>query len=220
MWYPQGEALCRTKCVLLRVQDWEGVKRMPIIPSGFALIQHELIATPPASLPSGPCLVTYGVELVTGGAQDAADDCAAYFGSFVENVCTADFTLQSTTAKEGPNDVGPVAVSNNQAVGTVSGSAAPPNVAVLVQKRSAFGGKRNRGRFYVPGVPDTQMGPTGLLGSTPLGDIQTAADALLDGIESEGKPMVILHSSGSGTPTPVTSLIVLALLATQRRRIR
>src|SRR4051794_2910954 len=37
--------------------------------------------------------------------------------------------------------------------GFSSGETMPANVAVLVQKRGALGGRRNRGRMYLPGVP-------------------------------------------------------------------
>lgn len=39
--------------------------------------------------------------------------------------------------------------------GLIVGEAMPPNVAAVISLRSGFGGRSNRGRKYVPGVPES-----------------------------------------------------------------
>lgn len=113
--------------------------------------------------------------------------------------------------------------------GAIAADFAPSNVAVLVRKLTARGGRRGRGRFYVPwGVTDAGVDDVGNIASTNLANIQQAADDFLSGLSTAppsgiGDPMVLLHNSeGStapGVPNEVLQLLVDPLVATQRRRL-
>lgn len=108
--------------------------------------------------------------------------------------------------------------------GTHSASIAPSNVAYLVQKHTAFAGRRNRGRMYLPGV-----NATGLDGNTVQGSlvavIQAALDAFGTAIKDDEStyeaPLlpVILHSD-TGAPTEINNFILSPRVATQRGRLR
>lgn len=103
--------------------------------------------------------------------------------------------------------------------GTASvANAPPPNVAILVTKRTGLAGPTHRGRFYLPAglANEGEIDQAGIISDATL---QTRANSLLAAFTSSVTPLVILHSTAEA-PTPVTSLLVRSLLATQRRRMR
>lgn len=119
--------------------------------------------------------------------------------------------------------------------GTQGSPNLPPNCALLVQKRTAFTGRDNRGRGFYPAgmlveseVTDagTITGPV-MAGMTAdfaswLGDFDpTSYEACLlhqfgSYVNSEGETV----SVASQIPTPITALVPQSLIATQRRRLR
>lgn len=132
--------------------------------------------------------------------------------------------------------IGPVSVSVGQdggeptlgstsatTPGGRSGTSEPPQVAVLLKKRSARGGRRGQGRMYLPwAVNDGSISEAGVITTADVTQITGAATAFLDALASDATPMVILHSLGSsdpGSPNVVTSLICDPVVATQRRRL-
>jgi len=103
----------------------------------------------------------------------------------------------------------------------------PNNCAVLVQKRTAFAGKKNRGRFYMPGVSTSRVNSAddpSQLTSGALTAYQGAVDGLFTDLQDsvDGDPIipVILHPSPSTTVTAISALSVSSRLATQRGRMR
>jgi hypothetical protein len=96
----------------------------------------------------------------------------------------------------------------------------------LIQKRSGIAGRRFQGRLYLPGVRELTVGNAGIIDSTWLASIQGFMNNWLTAIEASAGVirMVILHSAPIGVlplnPTPVTSLQVDRLIATQRQRLR
>lgn len=114
-----------------------------------------------------------------------------------------------------------------EVTGGIGSNMLPSSVAVLVQKRTAFAGRRNRGRFYIPGVPAQDVGGTtapNSLDASTLPSWQTNLDAFFAFLKGTtmGDPLdpVILHPSPSTPVTEVTAFSVQALLATQRGRMR
>lgn len=100
-------------------------------------------------------------------------------------------------------------------------SPAPNNCAILVAKISTSGGRRNRGRMYIPCPAESQVDGAGVLTTTYRGQWQTAMDDWIDGeaLAGWGSP-AILHQTGPSAPTTVTNLVVRSKIATQRRRLR
>jgi hypothetical protein len=108
-----------------------------------------------------------------------------------------------------------------------NGPALPQNTAGLIKKLSAIAGRRNRGRFYLPGMNESDIDTIGGISSALQGAINTKLGTWLTNIETvtlgafDG--MFILHSTGiSGAPPPtkVTQLVVDPKVATQRTRLR
>lgn len=110
-------------------------------------------------------------------------------------------------------------------VGTVSGLNVPQNTAFLARKQTTLGGRRNRGRMYIPGVPESWVTGAGVVPIANVATINTALTGLLIGgaIHTAfgflGQAQ-LLHQSGSQTPTEVVDLQCQRVVATQRRRLR
>lgn len=100
----------------------------------------------------------------------------------------------------------------------------PNNCAVLVQRRTARGGRKGRGRMYFPPIFPTEASITasGLIDSTPWAAWVTAMNEFHAALVASSTPMYLLHSEAAGpiAPDPVTSLVVEQRIATQRTRLR
>lgn len=108
--------------------------------------------------------------------------------------------------------------------GTQGASGAPQNTATLIKKTSAGGGIRNRGRMFVPGVPEGVVNSIGVFSSAALAQFQASVDDLFEvgasaGTNTQQDP-VLFHETGPDIPTVLTNLIVDPRVATQRRRLR
>jgi len=112
--------------------------------------------------------------------------------------------------------------------GTASGETPPVNTAILMQKRSAEGGRENRGRMYLPPARLTEgdISKLGVIESTALASLNSSANNWLSDVEAistDPDPqtnLVILHSDPDSLPTIITDLEVASVVATQRRRLR
>ena len=102
-------------------------------------------------------------------------------------------------------------------------TSSPPNVALLVHKRTAAGGRRGRGRLFIPFCLATaDISESGIVQTSQVTTLQTAMNAFLTALTTQTVPMVLLHQTGLtpiGAPTAVTSLTVDKLVSTQRRRL-
>jgi len=108
------------------------------------------------------------------------------------------------------------------AAGTLTGEPVPQNTAHLVKKITASGGRRGRGRMYVPTPTETNVAPNGVL----LTAYVTARQAELVSMKAalaahaDVGDLALFHDSAPFTPTPITLLSLQSLVATQRRRLR
>jgi len=105
--------------------------------------------------------------------------------------------------------------------GTTSLSTTPPNVAFLMRKNTARGGRKGRGRCFLPPIwiSEANVGVEGALNNTNLTALNVLWSAVLTALATASIPAVLLHSDGS-TPDVITSWFVDAIVATQRRRLR
>lgn len=103
-----------------------------------------------------------------------------------------------------------------------AGTGISPQVAILIQKRTALGGRRNRGRMYIAGASEGDIGTNGSLSGT----LQTAVTGACDGLmnlpvavpAANISQPVLLHDEPPTTPTVITDLAMTLYSATQRRR--
>lgn len=155
-------------------------------------------------------------------------------------ISTGGVVLVGCDVKLGPNDTGPIAnyVGTPQA-GSVGPASLSPGSAFLVEKVTATGGRRGKGRIYWPGVYDGWADQDGGVLAAAIPTIQGALNDLLDDLEVENMPMSLLHSPGytwdivggqprriyddpyvGPAPYPVLNLNLDPVIATQRRRLR
>lgn len=107
-------------------------------------------------------------------------------------------------------------------VGTKAGISPPPNCCLLFKKNTALGGRKNRGRIFLPpcNVITGDISAAGLLATNTGNSLQTMFTTFLVAMEQNGMLPVLLHSSVADAPTPITSFSVGTTIATQRRRLR
>lgn len=175
------------------------------------------------ALPTG-AQVTFGLNLesFTGTISDLAALCsAAWMGSAWSDSLGAGCDLAQILVKVGPNATGPSLLIGAVDGGSLAGDATP-NVAYLIHKGTAMGGRAGRGRFFLPGVVENAVGPSGLVTSTQLDALQLAANTYIGWMEDGDAPLYLLHGEGSPItePTRINSLAVDTTVATQRRRLR
>jgi hypothetical protein len=178
--------------------------------------------------------ITYGVD-----ATESTDinEVASYQNTcFMDAYAAGDISntmrITRVTARVGQDGGEPLFLeSSSTFVGSNAGTICPQNVAILVRKRTNRGGRRGRGRFFLPWCFEASVDNAGRLTSGEIGATNLRMSNFLDAlanppIGSEGgpTPMVLLHSTGgssvAGAPTPVTGLETQSLVATQRRRLR
>lgn len=198
---------------------------MVLIPEGFAQVALRFMVTGDPE----PMFVTFGVHLESApSAETVANGAVAeWVASGLMGRQSSSTTITGAIAAVG-QDGGPPIIGEASAstAGSQSGDAFPPNVALLIRKRTALGGRRMRGRMYVPGIPESDTDSSnGVIAASRQTAWQTAAANFLAGIaaSSWATAMVVLHSTGltaAPVPTTVSNLVVDAKVATQRRRLR
>jgi hypothetical protein len=117
---------------------------------------------------------------------------------------------------------GPIQGTYPRSVGGTDAAPPPPvNVAFLLQKHTARGGRMGRGRCFLPPIwtDESNVDAGGVITSFDLSLMQALwTNALTDLLASDCPP-VLLHADGS-TPDPITSWTISDVVATQRRRLR
>lgn len=193
---------------------------MAVIPVGYAQANFRYSTL---GYPEG-AEWTLGLDVSSalGGPSGVATDLITNYGLTIRTVLPGSAVLTSVLVKFGPNDLGPSAEVAASVPGTGGGTQTSPAVAVLVHKVTAIGGRPGRGRFFLPGVQESEVDVAGVLTSAFVDGLQDEVDAFVAELISSGMPPVLLHSETSpvATPTPITSLQVDSRVATQRRRQR
>lgn len=169
--------------------------------------------------------VTMGAETAVGFTDpvEVAEEQFLIWNDVMAPFYSDDFSLFTCRVQMGPNPTGPVGEFTLPGQGGGrSGSAMPPNCALLVQKRSALGGRSHRGRMFLAGaLVNGDTDAAGVLGSGLLTDYQEAIDEWhTTSVASDTcGEWVILHTASSD-PDVIVNLPVQGKIATQRRRLR
>jgi hypothetical protein len=173
-----------------------------------------------------PMYITYGVSPPGGKtATQMANDLRGYF---LANVWSASArgTIWSLgkTSVQFRSGINTIELGENLTVtaGTVSDTSAPPiGGAVLVRKVTGLGGRRNRGRMYVPPffLNESNVDYLGNIDGATLSVVQNWFNAWYNAMVAATYVPQILHSDGA-VGTNVTSFSVQQKLGTQRLRMR
>lgn len=192
------------------------------IPAGFGelVIQWRLPADPE------PMLCAIGLDLAVGVVPNVteANLMISVAANVLDNVTSAAYTLGAgwvTYGQDGPDDIR-VEGTETPIAGAGVGTALPNNCAALLRKVTNVGGRRGRGRMYVPGVLESSANEVGDLSAAALAAYVSAGTSLVFDLTALATidSLVILHSSAPFTPTPITDITAAPRIATQRRRMR
>lgn len=187
------------------------------IPVGFAQCRIPFVGA--AAETYG--VVTFGVDqaIDMDGLEVAEAVWEAFEGSMLSRLDSS-FTAGPVQVSIGTSAGDLSSEGTSSALGPRNDQVEAPNVAMLIQKRTALGGRKNRGRNFWPFMlSQDDVTEFGALSSVARADSQDAADAFLGALATNSVPMVLFHSDES-VPTLVTALVVEGRAATQRRRLR
>lgn len=192
-----------------------------IIPVGYCQTNLKFTGS---SAPSG-AEITLGLDLGGIFSEPSAVADAVEFAWNNAGVAANQsntITLSSILVKFGPNSTGASHELTTATTGGDSGAGLWPGSAVLVTKATAAGGRAGKGRFFLPGIGESAVNQSGVVGDTFLGNLQTDLDTFYDNLVGGDLQPVVLHGASSpiSSPTPITAFIAQPQIATQRRRNR
>lgn len=200
---------------------------MPTTP-GYADVAFEMVL----GGMTRPAYTTFGVDtsltdpLAVAAAVDASANVAGSFYAMFDSSIT--FTdIRVSLGTDGSEDIIGVLAVNK--VPSTSKGTVPPNCAVLVHKVTARGGRRGRGRMFLPwALGETNVDEAGIIDSPTLTDLNGKINMFRTTLNTNDVPMVLLHQPSKpgtthptvpGPPNLVTSLVVDKLVSTQKRRL-
>jgi hypothetical protein len=196
-----------------------------IIPPGYA---QATIPFRHASL-AREAVITFGLDIsdAAGDYESVAEMVMQEYADSFGTILDSDVTAGGVRLRIGQDGGDPLTYEGSDTFAAGAGGASlPSNCAVLFKKTSSTGGRKGRGRFYLPwSCADSGVNDVGQIEPTDVPEFQTLANTFLNGLATgpPSSPMVILHDSGSvgvePPPSVVTALTVDPMIATQRRRL-
>jgi len=152
---------------------------------------------------------------------------------------TNDVTLSKVRVKFGPDATGAFAEVAANTPGGLDTTSLAPNTAYLVNKSTSSGGRRGRGRMFIPGLAEVDVSDGGIITGGRLTLVDAALANFMADVVASVYDIVVLHSpatvwildangqprrqpTAGAVPAPylVTSMTAAAKVATQRRRLR
>lgn len=147
----------------------------------------------------------------------------ASLGSAFIDAVTSDWTGEVIEVRDPrANPVWAGDLTEVTLTGVLAAPACPPSVAAVITRKTALAGRRNRGRIFVPAVPqdwhqDGEISDAGMLILQGLADdVATALDVPGLGVVATLSPRV--WSRTNQTSQAVTSCTAKRVLRSQRRR--
>lgn len=203
---------------------------MPLsIPPGFATVAIEHRATGDPD----PWYIILGIRVFAGDSIAAVDRVLTLYKAFAEPGMGNYVTVTGAEVAVG-NDGPPTRFFRNQPtapwIGDLTVEMLPQNCALLIDKNTELGGRRNQGRIFLPGcLPEGSVSNVGVLTPATVTAWQARADQFMADLDLadpgviDPPSMYIMHGSGISAipePTVVSSLTVQSVISTQRRRLR
>lgn len=188
-----------------------------IVPAGFANVRH--FSAIQTMSRSAEFALAYQITSWDPGDIEDLYDSYVEFGQAIG--WTINVTFVGIQVVVGTSD--PSAPLVYEFAGTEGGSGSnplsSPQVSMLVKKLTNLGGRRGRGRAYIPWVQEGQVFDNGHLDGDFRDGVQTALNDFVtaEATQLGGSP-VLLHTDGDD-PSELTSLQVESATATQRRRL-
>lgn len=192
-----------------------------IIPPGFCQITTHFHA----GSNNQACNNVFGAELDSPLDQTTVDEFSVALSVIYLDWLAGGATYDGLTILEG-NDGPPLLWQSFGGIGTSvnPNDTCPPNVQVIIDKKTGFSGRKFRGRTYLPDVDEENVGSDGVLDSDALLAAQAFADGITTNLSSTPfVQQVLLHTARPGpdpAPTPVASYTVTPRVATLRPRFK
>lgn len=197
-------------------------------PPGYADVSIQLSST----ATNRPAYITFGVDPTATdpvSVATAVSAAAAGAGSLMSKV-DSNVTMSQIRVSMGTDGAEDLVYLHPAAtVGANTVTSFPPNSAVLVHKTTGRGGRRGRGRLFIPWmIGTTECNEGGIILTAALTSLQSALTTFRTALASGGVPMYVFHSASTmgtshptapGPPDAVLSLVVDKLISTQRRRL-
>jgi hypothetical protein len=196
-----------------------------LIPDGDAnvIFRHSLTGV------SEQMLIIIGIEMppdfVNANGVAAANDLHTKWATEMKTSVTNETTFVGATIlrKEATGFLH-FDSTNAGVVGTSSGSALPPNVAILGIKSTDRGGQSGKGRMFLPGVSEAAVDSGGTLSAAFVAQIGGDFGSAFTAIENATSvdDIMLWHEDSIVSPagTKVTGFGVSNRIATIRRRYR
>lgn len=195
---------------------------MPVnIPGGFMQVIFPFQLTGA----SKPFSTTIGISVDAGGTpQGALNQIDAAWRTAIVSITDSNYTINPAVGyyRTIGGDLLLLTSSVAAQAGGASQASAPPNVTVVVRKRTEFVGRAQRGRMFLPiGLGETAVDEVGLLLPATLAAIDTKFAAFRTTVNSASNvgDLVLLHSDITKAPSPITSFVTQPIVRTQRRRL-
>jgi hypothetical protein len=211
---------------------------MLLIPAGYAQVAFLFEYLEGAE----PAITTIGMDFRTIASTQAGavDACASAWVTEVLPNQSNVIRFLGCSARIGVTGGEPVTVLEPRSEqGSSTEAFVPRNTGVLWKKSTARGGRRGRGRMYVPGsLTEPGVDQAGNLAPTVFAGWSTIAQNLRTALLGIGGGPVLLHDDqvtvsynsatgkpvtttiNPGPPDPITGLTADSRAATQRRRMR
>jgi hypothetical protein len=198
-----------------------------IIPPGFANLTWHF----DGPFQSKEATFSIGVEVadgVTNYDQLAQDGYDAFTSAWPQGDLSDQVALTRVTALVGNDGAPLVGEYGLNYPGNQAWTLPPPNVAVVMKKKTANAGVQYRGRCYLNNgfLSEAGVSNTGELDGGWRSTLIGNAGDFLTGLNAKARieRVVLLHSQpqegAAPVPTTVTSFTIDAIAATQRRRLR
>jgi hypothetical protein len=202
----------------------EPVKQVLHLPTGFYTYSFKFGGT---SAPSGAAMTGCGIKTNASTELGIAQTLGTTFISRLSAFGPSTLTLQEVYVRLGA-DVG-TGVSYTEpyaATGASSSAGASPGVAYLIRHQTGLGGRRGRGRWYLPGVIEPQVDQGGVVLPTFVASVNTALTGMLGDLSTAGIPLAVGHrypeffTGPKLVPNVITTSFLDSKVASQRKRQR
>jgi len=177
--------------------------------------------------------MVFTVGFVDGDDTDAPNDVA----NSISNALLAQ-PIFAASSISNQYSMGPGRVTVNRALGTFEGvgsvsrtgtaslTTLPHNCAILVRKNTALGGRRGKGRIYLPPwmIAESNITPAGVIFQTGVDSVTLDFETWRAQLSALNLQAVLLHgdspNSATPSPTPILNFACQSVIATQRTRLR
>lgn len=194
------------------------------MPVGFGRCSHVFQVAGTSKTP----VVTYGFidDPAKTPAQVAQDRNTEWLAQFVPAALATTWALKETNVsihRAGGQFIGNYAVLSQ---GTAAFNAVSIAVAAILRKFTALGGRKGRGRCYLPAgyLGELSVDPAGIIDPALVTATENRWKAVIAAMSGAAEDMVLLHSAlppaVGGAPTTVIAGSMETMVATQRRRQR